>query len=528
MPYYLLPLKAGTDSATSCGDGYQVNLKWFKAYPNVKTNKIAYNIYYSTDQDTVFSEGTKLVSIDDNTSVNILELDPGQTYFFAVRPVEYDPNLFDYSLLPTVFGQFKYLPNSLLRSNITDTSLVIPLLDIDGFPSSGVARIGAELIQYYTVDTINKNLLLANILQRGYHSTSPRYHNVDGYDGYFMQNPFVTFFVLEESNIYDNIAICQSRFEFPNNSFTLVDGYKQVLVDILTTDFSGSDAFNENFPSYDFAGWHRTDPALLLNGDCVGSYMGGYMFCADGYSGVGRQVRGLSFQDHNNQRQEFLLDVDGEPVVLLSRTQSGIVCSCYIPSSEYPDDRCPRCYGTKFVVGYHQYFNKRRSDRRIQVRFSPSDEDLKMYEGGLESEFQTDVWTLTVPTIKDRDVLVRYDQNDNEEFRYEVLYVNRNRTINRLEGGQKLKVQRIRKTDPIYKIPVFKNASLFPTIVNTGIGFALGIPPHTHEITRNENNPNLFAQLTSINQGHNHPVRLNSNGILVVEQVLGHTHTLTF
>jgi len=103
-----------------------------------------------------------------------------------------------------------------------------------------------------------------------------------------------------------------------------------------------------------------------------------------------------------------------------------------------------------------------------------------------------------------------------------------NRTINRLEGGQKLKVQRIRKTDPIYKIPVFKNASLFPTIVNTGIGFALGIPPHTHEITRNENNPNLFAQLTSINQGHNHPVRLNSNGILVVEQVLGHTHTLTF
>lgn len=45
------------------------------------------------------------------------------------------------------------------------------------------------------------------------------------------------------------------------------------------------------------------------------------------------------------------------------------------------------------------------------MRFAPADEDLKMTEAGLESEVNGEIWTLTVPTIKDRDVLVRYDMD---------------------------------------------------------------------------------------------------------------------
>ena len=91
--------------------------------------------------------------------------------------------------------------------------------------------------------------------------------------------------------------------------------------------------------------------------------------------------------------------------MLIKDNRTGVLCSCYLSTSEYPDDRCPFCYGTKFVFGYEQYFNPRESDGRIQVRLGPTAENLKMQEAGLESEFPLDMWTLTVPTIKTRDII---------------------------------------------------------------------------------------------------------------------------
>ena len=64
--------------------------------------------------------------------------------------------------------------------------------------------------------------------------------------------------------------------------------------------------------------------------------------------------------------------------------QTGITCACYLPSSEYPDDRCPYCHGTKFVIGYEQYYNPRRSDGRILIRVGPTPENLKMYDDEFE------------------------------------------------------------------------------------------------------------------------------------------------
>jgi hypothetical protein len=273
---------------------------------------------------------------------------------------------------------------------------------------------------------------------------------------------------------------------------------------------------------YDYAGYHRTDPVQLFDGTCVGSYIGGEMGCIDAYGNV-NMLRGFSMQDHNNQRQEVLLSTTGRPAVLIKRQRTGITCACYLPSSEYPDDRCPKCHGGKFVLSYEQYFNPRRSDGRIMVRVGPADEDVKMYEGGLESEFPTELWTLTVPTIKDRDVLVLFDQEDNEEFRYEVLSVTRNNTLFGQMGGQKMKVQRIRKYDPAYQIRVFRDTAMFPTKLNTTIGFAVGIPPHTHEIVISEKilSSSQINQTTAIIQGHNHQICAG-----VVQQVLGHTHAI--
>ena len=521
MPYYLNPALAGLKEANSLGDGYTIDSKWYPAYPNMDGYKVAYNIYYSTNKENILNEGIKYVVINSH-SAKIENLVPGQDYFFLIRPLEYNPIQFDFTSLPLAYDNLRVYPTSLLSENITATSLTIPLVSTYGFPNYGVISIGVELIYYSAVDT-NNNLILNDLNQRGFNNTIALSHNIDGYDGYVYWIPTVQFYIGNESNLYDNIYVCQNRFEFPNFSYTTEDGYKQVTVDLLTTDLSSSDADNIGFPSYDYSGWHRTDPVQLIDGTCVGSYIGGEMYCADGYSGVGRVLRGFSLQTQNNQRQEILLSLTGEPVVLIKRQRTGIVCSCYQPSSEYPDDRCPFCFGGKFVINWQQYFDPRRSDGRIMVRFSPAEEDLKMYEAGLESEFQTEVWTLTVPTIKDRDIFVRFDKDGNEEFRYEILSVTRNKTMLDLQGAQKMKVQRIRHYDVAYSIPVFKDTSDMPSTINTSINSSAGIPPHMHTIV--VTNLSSSSQITNMVQGHSHPVLWNGLQYLV-QTVVGHSHTI--
>lgn len=523
MANYLNLVPVGLTYASSLGDGYTISLKWHKAYPDNKNKKIAYHIYYSTIKENVYTDGIKYVSVDESLQVNIIDLTPGQEYFFSVRPVEYDPNVLDLiNLLPVAYDNLRLYPYSLLRQNIGESDLIIPLVDVDGFPGNGIVKIGRELIRYLAVDQLNKNLVLTDISQRGFNNTLATYHTVGGYDGYKTWDPTVNFFTPGEDSRYDLISVCESRFEYPNFPMTIIDGYRQVVKDVLSTDLSASDEYNKDFPMYDFAGYHRTDPVQLLNGVCVGSYIGGEMGCIDGYGNV-NMLRGMSLQDHNNQRQEVLLSVTGKPAVLIKRVRTGITCACYRHFSESSDDRCPVCMGTKFVIGYEQYFNPRRSDGRILVRPDATEENLKRYEAGLESEFSMNIWTLTVPTIKNRDIIVMFDMEGNEEFRYEVLGVTRNTTINSLQGGQKMRVQRVRKFDPIYQIRVITDTSMFPSKLNTTIGMGLNIPPHTHEIVVNEKvmSVNQINQTTAVMQGHNHQI---VNG--VVQPVLGHTHTI--
>lgn len=517
MPYYLIHNKVGLDKVISEGDGSSITLKWFTAYPNNVNNKIAYNIYYSTENDNVFYEGPKFIC-SNGTSATIRDLTPGQLYYFSVRPVEYSlPATF--STLPAIYSNLQIYSTSVLRSPVAVADMIVQILDASDFPTQGMIRIGSEVMRY---SGIQVNDLL--ISQRGLFNSEIRDHSVDGYDGFNYLDPKVTFYVAGETNIYDRIFISQSRFEYPNYQATLTDGYHQITKDLLTSDMSTSDELNKDFPVYDYAGYHRTDPVKLVSGSCIGSYIGGEMYCADGYSGVGRVVRGISLQDRNLQRQEMLLTVTGEPVVLFQRQRTGITCACYQPSSQYPDDRCPQCMGSGIVQGYTQYFNSRRSDGRIMIRFSPANEEVKMQDGGLESELNTDAWTLTVPTIKSRDIIVRF-QDGNEEFRYEVMNVNRNRTFLSQQGAQKIQLKRIRKYDPDYQIKVFRDTSSMPRKISTTIGFVPGIIPHAHMITANELDPTQWSQMSSQEQGHNHVVQL-VNGILTVMPTLGHTHGL--
>ena len=656
MVHYASLVRVGLSRVASQGDGYTINLKWYQAYPDVQTNSIAYHIYYSINNNKlipgaedpdVFSEGVKLVVIDGSIEVNVISLTPGQEYYFCIRPVEYDPNVFDLSNLPVAYDNVRFYPSSLLRQNMTATDLIVPLMDVDGFPGVGVVKVGVELIQYVAVDTVNNNLIVlgasppiaghlvlqsnnefylpspSNVGQgslgslqlvgeglnetwsvrcifvqrdtggnpiantakfiaigsrsgdivdgygnyiiwrangpvvsngilsfsvietvpflpgdsftvqvdgvipgitggRGFDNTPITAHYINGFDGYNTWNPLVEVYTPGESLKYDNIYACTARFEYPNFPFTIIDGYRQVPVDYLSTDETANDAANVTFPMYDFCGYHRTDPVQLLNGTCVGSYIGGQQGGIDA-NGNYNIFRGLSLQQQNTQREDVLLSVTGQPAVLIRRQQTGVTCSCYLSTSEYPDDRCPFCYGTKFVFGYEQYFNPRESDGRIQVRLGPTPENLKMQTAGLESSYPLDIWTLTVPTIKTRDILVLFDIDDNESFRYEVGDVIRNNTILGMDGGQHLKTFRIRKTDPAYQIRIFRNTADFPSTLNTSLGFTPGIPPHSHTIVVSEKilAVSQINQTTGISQGHNHPI---VNGQVMT--VLGHTHQI--
>jgi len=651
MPFYPTPVRSGTYNVASLGDGYTISVSWHQAFPTVLTNKIAYNIYYSTVKKSVFAEGAKYVSIDNSLVANIIDLIPGQEYFFCVRPIEY--NLVDHDLtnLPIAYDNLRVYPQSLLRANISNSNLIIPLLDISDFPLSGVVRIGAEAVQYSSIDSINNNLIvpsgsagtagqlinqggsnyftpfigntgagtissltavpasgaltenwniLCNFVQRnnlnapitgtakfiaigsisglildgyanpivwtangtivsngiisfaindgspvfvegdgflvkmqgagigvpngrGYNNSVARSHTIAGFDGYFLYNPIVSLYIPGDDSSWDQIFACQNRFEYPNYQYTATDGYHQVVKDLLHMDLSEADASNVNFPMYDFSGYHRTDPVQLLNGTCVGSYIGGEMGCIDKYGNV-QILRGFSLQDQNTQRQDVLLSITGRDAILIKMVHTGITCSCYLPSSEYQDDRCPKCYGTKFVFGYEQYFNQRSSNGRIRVRPGPTVENIKQTEAGLESEFPVDLWTLSVPTIHTRDIIVLFDQDGvNEEFRYEVSDVTRNNTIVGLQGGQHMKALRIRKFDPAYQIRIFRDSSSFPSKLNTSISFVPGIPPHVHTIIISEKITSIYQinQTTNVVQGHSHPV---INGEII--ESIGHSHTI--
>ena len=534
-PYYLNTVNEGLAyvgvgfvEEGESGDGYFIDLKWNIAYPTDTTNKIAYHIFYSTDQYTVFDEGVKYISWNGCLRARLPNFTPGQLYHFAVRAVEYDPTVVNPAQLPQIADGIAIYPTSVLTQDITYDATVIPLLCTEDFPPSGILQVGVEFINYLVNDLANNELLLTNAaLQRGFDNTTDRFHDTNGYDGYFYWSPIVHF-VLGREEINSIVFPTQDRFEFPHYAYTNYDGYRQDhLTDILTTNLEASDRYNVDFAAYDYAGWRRTDPVELLNGTCVGSYIGGQQFFSDGYDGVGRMLRGLNFQQRMDQREEYLLSLTGDPVCLVRRVWSGITCPCVLASSEYPDDRCPICYGCRIQPSYERYYDPRRSDGRIMIRWSPTDDDLKMYEPGLESEFTADIWTLTVPTIKDRDFIVTFDQDDNEEFRYEVLYVNRNKSLLRLQGMQKARVQRVRKTDVIYQVPIFLNTQYFPTKLATGPASMVGIPEHCHTFQWSENGLGHAKQLSGISFGHSHTITIGHDGLPIVHNALSHTHSIT-
>lgn len=521
-PVYVSKL-GGLNFASSNNDGYNISLQWDQAFASIFGNNVAYNIYFSTDRNDILTEGVKYVSIDP-TFLNacIYDFPPGQTIFFIVKAMEYDPLWYNLSELQSGPDALKIYTEGLLLSDIDQDSLSIPVSDIADWPSFGMIQIGVELIRYSSKDIPTNSLIVS---KRGFAESTIRIHNTDGYDGYFTQNPILSVFKgFEDDNV--RIQFETSTFAYPNYAFTFADGYA-TNTDKITQDLSSSDSSLQDFPEYDYVGWHRTDPVNLVKGDCVGTYIGGEQFCSDGYLGVGRQTRGVPFNEQAARREEALLRTTGQKVMLIRRLWEGMRCPCVKLTNEQPELRCQKCYGTGFITGYKQFFNPRRSDGRILVRPDPYDDSLKFLEAGLESDALISFWTLGYPSLKSKDFIIRYNLDGTEEFRYEILKVNRNLLFNEEMGVQKFTTQRVRKTSPIYSWRAIADTSTMPASINTSIGLLAGgggiTIPHTHTVVVNEGITDVsqINQTTSVSAGHNHSI---ISGI--VQDVASHSHII--
>ena len=517
-PIFPNPFFIGVKNGMPYADGYSVYVQWSQALQSSVANDIGYNIYFSTNKDTVLSEGPKYFTR--YTELKISQFNPGDTYYVLVRACEYDPtiqNPLNFVPSPQATNAFVY-PQTALMSDIDESTLTIPLIDVSEFPAYGVLKIGYELIKYTNVDYSN-NIIYATTDGRGYYNSNIYIHTIDGYDGYSILSPIVGVFEgFQELNlIYTQF---QTRFEQPEFPFTEADGYRTKNIDLLTTDLTASDEDMEDFPSYDYSGYHRTSMVDYFSGKCLGSYHGGEQGCADN---GGRFRGGINISDVSAQRLEMMLETTGEPVVLLRRKWTGITCNCYRLNNEHQDGRCKVCFGTSFVGGYDQYYNPRRSDGRILMRFPPTVDDLAMKEHGLQQNFSPNPWTLSVPAIKDRDVLIRFNLDGTEEYRYEILNTTRNKLMFSNSGAQAMSIFRLDKTDEIYKFRTIRDTSLLPEKINTTMGILRGSGPHYHFVKINEN-INLLSQInstTSTVMSHNHPIIAG-----VCQEVLGHTHQI--
>jgi hypothetical protein len=524
-PIYANPPFKGLAFAGSKGDGSGIQFRWYKALSPNQNFKIAYNFYYSTIKNDLFNEGVKYVIIDpDQITGELTGFTPGDIYYFAVRGALYSSDINDLTQLPIAPNGSYIYPEGLLLSNITDTDTIIPVMDADLFPPLGVIQIGSELIYYSSVDIPN-NHLITTIGNRGLYGTEPRLHDVDGYDGVrYYSNPLVRYFVgFEDGNTA--VVTEENKFDYPNYARTDNDGYRQ-RTDDMTTDLGSTEIDNEDFPMYDYSGYHRINPVDLLKGRCVGSYFGGQRYCADGYLGVGRQVRGQSIEDFNNQREEVLLSTTGEPVVIFKKDWTGITSNQYTSSKESPEYRALDSYGVDTVLGYEQYFNPRRNDRKTLIRIEPTLDDLVSKDDGLESVFLPNCWTLVVPALKDRDFFIRFNKDGTEEFRYMILNVTRNKIFLDNYGRQAFSAQRMPKTDPIYQVRYFSDNSTMPSKLLTSISGTPGpggIPFHSHEIVISENtlSINQINQTTSYSRGHNHSVVSGQ-----ISEQLSHSHII--
>lgn len=439
------------------GDGYHVNVTWHPARTTRANNDLAYLIYYSTVRSDVFYEGPKLITqgrrLPAPETINgadaqlygyfaQIPVQVGVTYYFGVRATE-----FPHTTLPAIpedgYGvladglvvvdgySFEIPTQQVLMEVVSGSgSVVIPVTTTAGYASAGgYITVGAEIMRY---TSLTDTEFVVSSTGRGLFGTEIQpTHNIGEYVRMYY------------GNYDDNTVIAKGlvSWETPHDS-------GRTRPDLVTTDFTLEDGYHTGFEYFDYCGYHRYRPDELFNDQQCNTYVGGE------YNGH----RGLNLYDRMLANEEQLLEVTGEPSILLRRIWSGGVCICRTSRKDSAAVRsCALCFGTGFKGGYVQYFNPRRADNRIMVHFAPSDEEIAMKaQAGWDQTFTPGTWTLAVPSVKDRDVIVRFDEYGQMDWIYVVDSVSRGKLMFGRSARQKLKLSRLDKTNVLYQFKIVK------------------------------------------------------------------------
>lgn len=428
------------------GNGMGLKLHWFDAIPNSLDNQIYYNIYYSRTRFGVFSEGPKAITTNTNAIINV---GPGKVYYFAIKATESDPQTFDISGLSQIGDSlYQYPTIQTLQEHADAYGATIKVADNSEFPNYGFIKVGYEVMFYSSKGT---NEFVINDINRGEFGSAITDHDIG--------EEVILWKGVEDLNSNIQQATADYIFDYPPYNVEAIgeinadeDGYRAAIEDYITTNLTASDQNTENFSNYDYLGYHTPSLQDSFRGDkCLGSYLGGE------FNGS----RGFNFQDRILSQLDSMLQTTGSPIILLKRKWTGRRCNCISLRREHQRSRCGLCYGTGFLYGFDRYFNRRpisesytNTQGMIMARFYPYSDDVEIVQDqGLRQPDEETFWTLTVPKISDRDIIVRFEEDNLEEFRYIVLSVTRNKLLFNQTGKQEVKVRRLDKTDQIYQYP---------------------------------------------------------------------------
>ena len=323
---------------------------------------------------------------------------------------------------------FEFPPRVSLSQTIMDSDFLVPVDSTEGFPSSGLLLVGGEVFRYSNISE-SQSAFIIDDNGRGLNNTSRSVH-VEG----------------EEVRLF---VACQDSNEIIVGAVPTyhgdVDSDREVNnTGVVVNDYSDND--KKFFQGFDFCGYHTPLPQQIFQGknDC-GSYLGGE------FNGF----RGMNLFDRMLNREEVLLDQVGEPVILLKRIWDGQTCSCSTLRREHPSvKKCKECFGTGYESGYNRYVNLRREDERVMMSFGDTLEDLTLQaHKGLEVAYEPSCWTMPIPAIKDRDLIVRFDFTNDTEYIYEVLSITKEKLMYKHYTRQRLQLKRLDKTDIVYTFP---------------------------------------------------------------------------
>ena len=417
--------KGGIDRVINYGDGSRLTIEWHKPISRSYRADSYVLLYEDISRLEVFDSQPKYLAVGDSQATTIGGYETGLTMSFAARVLETYRNTLNVEGMIEVSENVYSIPEPVDVTGIIDSNdTIIAVTSTVGFPSSGILIINnSEVVRY--ISKTNTTFILPPS-GRGLNNTSAEVHVTGDEVRMFLECQDKNTAIVMATPHYD--ANTQSGREIKN-------------VGLVVTDYTDND--RKHFQGFDFCGYHRAMPQNTLSGkDDCGSYLGGE------FNGM----RGMNLFDRMLNREEVLLDQTGEPVILLRRNWEGEKCSCSTSRKNHPKVKsCKKCFGTGYLGGYTQHLNRRREDLRTMVHFGDTQEDLKLGpHQHLEQSYEPQCWTLPTPAIRDRDLIIRFDFNDDVEYFYEVLHTTKDKLFFRHYTRQRLSLKRLDKTDIVY------------------------------------------------------------------------------